>query len=122
MSIILARSFGGRNGEVGEKQGEDNERGKRSFERNRASESQSLGGLPYVQPEQPAPERPESTKRGRSVSRGREAWPQERRQRSRAVVVPPMQDAGPWDLLDIYELVSSLRGSLSSLGTRVNHE
>lgn len=53
------------------------------------------------------PERPESTKRGRSVNRGREAWPQrEGRQRSRAGCIYIcmycwMQDAGPWDLRGI---------------------
>lgn len=49
-------------------------------ERNRAeARIKDLDGSPCVQPEQPAPERPESTKRGRSVNRGREAWPQEKK-------------------------------------------
>ncbi|KYM95127.1 hypothetical protein ALC62_14238 [Cyphomyrmex costatus] len=79
-------------------------------ERNRAeARIKDLDGSLYVQPEQPAPERPESTKRGRSVNRGREAWPQEKKTKKSCCYTA---DAKTLD-----------RGTcLSSLGTRVNHE
>lgn len=78
-------------------------------QRNRTSKQgiKAVGGCLYVQPEQPAPERPESTKRGRSVNCGGEvAWSQERRQRGRAVVLL-VRDAGPWDLHEhiIHEII-----------------
>lgn len=68
-------SVGGRREEVGKDTSVES-----VAERNRASENQRPRWFPGVQPEQPAPERPESTKkRGRSVNRGREAWPQEKK-------------------------------------------
>lgn len=91
-------------------------------ERNRAKrEIKDLDGTLCVQPEQPAPERPESTKRGRSVNRGREAWPQEKKTKKSCCCTArcKMLDRGT---RRHYELVSPFRGSLSSLGTRVNHE
>ena len=116
MSIILAfrRDDGGRL-----------ERGsvESVAERNRAeARIKDLDGSLCVQPEQPAPERPESTKRGRSVNRGREAWPQEKKTKKSCccTVDAKMLDRGT---CRHYELVSPLwRFSLSSLGTRVNHE
>lgn len=56
------------------------------------------------------------------MNRGREAWPQEKEDKE--VVLLCTADG---EMLDRgtcrhYELVSPFRGSLSSLGTRVNHE
>ncbi|KYN27748.1 hypothetical protein ALC57_02812 [Trachymyrmex cornetzi] len=84
-------------------------------ERNRAeARIKDLDGSLCVQPEQPAPERPESTKRGRSVNRGREAWPQEKKTKKSCCCTADakMLDRGT---CRHYELVSPLwRFSLST--------
>ncbi|TGZ56751.1 Uncharacterized protein DBV15_02851 [Temnothorax longispinosus] len=78
MSIILAL-LGGRTEGGGGKDTSVESVAERNRAEARIKKTSMVSLCVYVQPEQPAPERPESTKRGRSVNRGKEAWPQERK-------------------------------------------
>lgn len=78
-------------------------------ERNRAeARIKDLDGSLCVQPEQPAPERPESTKRGRSVNRGREAWPQEKKTKKSCCCTADAKMLDRGTCYRHYELVSPL--------------